>query len=130
MKRTTNYADVLRAQLASNPDLNEMVEEAALNARIAHEIYTARTEAGLTQTELAERAGMKQSVIARLEDADYSGRSIRTLQKIGRALGKGLHFSYFAKPTHTNILTITTTSTIESSHNAMQSEEVHYSFVQ
>jgi len=34
----------------------------------------------------ADRIGTKQSVIARLEDADYEGHSLSMLQKIARSL--------------------------------------------
>lgn len=53
---------------------------------IAHELIAARLRVGLTQLEVAERMGTKQSVIARME----SGRtlpSLRTLSKYARALG-------------------------------------------
>ncbi|MFB2894243.1 helix-turn-helix domain-containing protein [Aerosakkonemataceae cyanobacterium BLCC-F50] len=38
----------------------------------------------------ADRIGTKQSVIARLEDADYEGHSLSMLQKIARALNQRL----------------------------------------
>jgi transcriptional regulator with XRE-family HTH domain len=53
---------------------------------IARELIAARSKAGLTQLEVAERMGTKQSVIARME----SGRalpSLRTLARYARALG-------------------------------------------
>ena len=46
------------------------------------------SSAGLTQRELADRVGTTQSVIARLEDADYAGHSLSMLQRIGRALNR------------------------------------------
>ncbi len=49
-----------------------MLQEATLNAEIAQIIYDARTEARLTQQKLADLVGTSQSVIARLEDADYN----------------------------------------------------------
>jgi len=49
-----------------------------------------RTGAGLTLRELAERIGTKQSVIARLEDADYEGHSLSMLKRIADAVGKRL----------------------------------------
>lgn len=45
-----------------------MVSEASLNAAVAQLIYETRTKAGLTQQQLADRVGTKQSVITRLED--------------------------------------------------------------
>ena len=53
-------------------------------------IYDARTQAGLTQEELAKRVGTKQPVIARLEDADYEGHSLNMLQRIAKALNRTL----------------------------------------
>ena len=49
-------------------------------------ILAARESAGLTQAQLAKRVGTTQSVISRLEDADYEGRSLSMLQRIAEAL--------------------------------------------
>ena len=59
--------DDLRRELLRDPDFHlEWTErQAALQlARLAHEM---RQEAGLSQAELADRIGVKQSVVARLE---------------------------------------------------------------
>ena len=53
-------------------------------------IYDLRTEAGLTQAQLAELVGTTQSAISRLEDTDYEGHSLSMLRKIARALGRRL----------------------------------------
>ncbi|MBI4558446.1 MAG: helix-turn-helix transcriptional regulator [Candidatus Hydrogenedentes bacterium] len=66
--------------------MRAMVRQASVNLHIAQLIYTARTEAGLTQAELARHVGTTQSVIARLEDADYQGHSLLMLQRIATAL--------------------------------------------
>jgi ribosome-binding protein aMBF1 (putative translation factor) len=66
------------------------VEQERLNADVAQLIYDARTRAGLTQAELAKLIGTKQPVIARLEDADYEGHSLKMLQRIARALQRKL----------------------------------------
>lgn len=63
-----------------------MVAEASINARVAQLIYEARIKAGREQQQLADFLGTKQSVIARLEDADYEGHSLPMLQRIARAL--------------------------------------------
>jgi transcriptional regulator with XRE-family HTH domain len=57
-------------------------------------IYDARVKAGLTQKELASMLGIKQSVIAQLEDADYEGHSLSMLQRIAVALDKRLEVRF------------------------------------
>ena len=49
-----------------------------------------REDAGLTQTELAKKVGTTQSVIARLEDAEYAGHSLTMLERIATACGMAL----------------------------------------
>lgn len=74
--------------MKSDPVMRAMIEKELLNGRIATLIYDAREQAGLTQQQLAERIGSRQSVIARLEDADYSGHSLTMLAKIAHALDR------------------------------------------
>ena len=54
---------------------------------IAEQIYALRTSAELSQKELAQRVGTTQSVISRLEDADYDGHSLAMLERIAQGLG-------------------------------------------
>jgi transcriptional regulator with XRE-family HTH domain len=61
---------------------------------VAQLIYEARTTRGLTQKELADRIGTKQSAIARLEDADYDGHSLSMLQKIAGALNQRVEIKF------------------------------------
>ena len=57
-----------------------------------------REDAGLTQTELAKKVGTTQSVIARLEDAEYSGHSLRMLERIATVCGVALKLHAEKKP--------------------------------
>lgn len=60
---------------------------------LAHAVIEARTHAGLTQEQLAERMETSQSAIARLE----SGRglpSTRVLGRLARATGTRLRISF------------------------------------
>src|SRR4051812_41342802 len=91
MKRTTrDFAEYLQWQLDTDPKLAAAVAREDLNARVAMAIYDARTSAGLTQAQLAKRIGTQQSVIARLENADYRGHSLVMLQKVAEATGRRL----------------------------------------
>lgn len=61
---------------------------------IAKEVINLRLKAGLTQKQLAEKAGTSQPAIARLESGSYDKLSLTSLRKIGNALGAKpvLHF--------------------------------------
>ena len=88
MAKTSDALKILEALTEKDEALKEMVREASLNARVAQIIYDARTQAGLTQQQLADLIETKQSVIARLEDADYEGHSLTMLQRIAQALNQ------------------------------------------
>jgi ribosome-binding protein aMBF1 (putative translation factor) len=57
-----------------------------------------RESAGFTQTELAKKARTTQSVIARLEDAEYAGHSLTMLERIAAACGVALKLRAEKKP--------------------------------
>ena len=63
----------------------------------------ARLEAGLSQRELAERAGVSQSEIARIESGQREP-SIPTLQKILAGAGKELRFRLVELDDHDRVL--------------------------
>jgi ribosome-binding protein aMBF1 (putative translation factor) len=93
-RKTTDALVILDRMAGNNPDLRRLMEEARVNAAAAQLIYAARTKAGLSQAQLAERIGTKQSVISRLEDADYEGHSLNMLQRIAAALGQCLEIRF------------------------------------
>lgn len=95
MAKTDDVLKIIEHLTRTDPELEEIVREASLNAAVAQLIYEARTRAGLTQQELADRIGTKQSVIARLEDADYEGHSLSMLQRIARALNQRVEINLF-----------------------------------
>lgn len=66
------------------------LETERVNAEVAQAIYDLRKEAGLTQKELADLIGTTQSVISRLEDADYEGHSLSMLSRIAGHLDRRL----------------------------------------
>ncbi len=90
MARKRNALEVLRKRVEGDPELRELVEEERVNLQVALAIRIARDEAGLTQKELAEMVGTTQSVISRLEDADYERHTLKTLERIAKALKRRL----------------------------------------
>lgn len=57
-------------------------------------IYDLRTEAGLSQRELAERMGTTQSVISRLEEGGGARNRLDTLARVATALDRHLIVSF------------------------------------
>lgn len=57
-------------------------------------IYDLRSEAGLSQRELADRMGTTQSVISRLEEGGGARNRIDTLARVATALGRHLVVSF------------------------------------
>ena len=85
-KKTNDALKIIDRMVGDDAELRAMIDEARAGAEVAQLIYDARTRAGLTQKELAERIGTKQPTIARLEDADYDGHSLGMLRRIAKAL--------------------------------------------
>jgi ribosome-binding protein aMBF1 (putative translation factor) len=88
MNKTNDAIKIINKMVKEDPELQEMVRESALNAQVSQIIYNARKQAGLTQKQLADLVGTTQSVIARLEDADYEGHSLSMLARIAAALNQ------------------------------------------
>ena len=94
MAKTKDALKILERVTGQNSNVQQAITNARINLEVAQMIYDARTSAGLTQRGLAELIGSKQSVIARLEDADYEGHSLSMLQRIGDALGQRLEMRF------------------------------------
>jgi ribosome-binding protein aMBF1 (putative translation factor) len=89
-RKGTPARKVLDHITGSDPKLRAAIHEQKLNVLIAEMIHQARTDAGLSQAALADLVGSTQSVISRLEDADYEGHSLTMLQRIAEALHRRL----------------------------------------
>lgn len=66
-------------------DYRAAYAESVLDTAIATQIRVLREQRDWSQERLAEAAGMQQSRISALEDANYSGWSIKTLKRLARA---------------------------------------------
>lgn len=86
MVKTWDALEILRREREKDPELQRLYEEEVINFEVALAIRTAREKRGMTQQMLAKKIGTTQSVISRLEDADYEGHSLSMLQRIAKAL--------------------------------------------
>jgi ribosome-binding protein aMBF1 (putative translation factor) len=96
MPKTKDALKIIDRMVGHDKELRNLIAEEAINIRVARMIYDARNKAGLTQKELAKLVGTTQSVIARLEDADYEGHSLSTLNRIAAALNKRVDIRFLA----------------------------------
>ena len=97
--KTTDAVEILhRRYIKGDPKREAALQVERVNAEVAAMVHRRRTDAGLTQAELAELVGTTQSVISRLEDADYEGHSLSMLQRIAYALKMRLTVSLVREP--------------------------------
>jgi len=92
-KRNDDFNEYLAEQL-KDPEFAAVFDEEKEKIDLAIKILRIRQEAGLSQKELAQRIGTTQSVIARMENPEYSGYSIRMLRRIAAALGSRLFIDF------------------------------------
>jgi ribosome-binding protein aMBF1 (putative translation factor) len=87
MKRRKDDLDrYMEKVLKDDPSLKEGLDRAGQAWDVAFQIINIREKAGLTQKQLAELVGTKQSNIARIESAEYTGYTFKTLEKVTKAL--------------------------------------------
>ena len=86
--------------IGDDPERLARLDEQQVSADVAQLIYDVRTDAGLSQRELAALVGTTQPVISRLEDSDYGGRSFTMLERIARALNKRLKITMTDRKHH------------------------------
>ena len=69
------------------------VEEYNIDAEVRDLVISTRSAANLTQKQLAQRSGVSQSNISKIENGNYQP-SLSTLKRIAGALGKRLVVSF------------------------------------
>jgi len=96
-KTTTDALKILAHMTGKDPALQRAFEEELVNREVASKIYQLREKAQITQTELARRVGTTQSVISRLEDADYDGHSLAMLNRIAAAMERRVEIRFVSR---------------------------------
>lgn len=84
--KTKTFDEVFR-EASKSESFKQAYNEELTRLRLAREVRLLRTKKHLTQEGIAEKAGMPQSVIARIESGERSV-SVDTLGRIAYALGK------------------------------------------
>lgn len=82
----------LESELLKNPVFKAECDALEPEYELIRQLIKARTEKKMTQKQLAEKIGTKQSNIARLESGNYNP-SFQFLQKVAGALDKKLSFA-------------------------------------
>lgn len=88
-----NINEYKKRAFEADPELYDEYKALAPEYELVKQIIEARTEQNLTQQELADRLGIKQSNISRLESGNYNP-SLDFLKKIASGLGKELHIEF------------------------------------
>lgn len=85
----TKWED-LEKQLLSDPEVKREYDKLQPRYALISQLIEARIKKGLSQKELAEKIGTKQSAIARLESGNINP-SLEFLQKVVSAMGRTLN---------------------------------------
>ncbi len=85
----SNFDDFL-----SEENILEEAEAVAIKRVIAFELEQEMKKQNLTKSELAEKMQTSRTAINRLLDPDNTSISLKTMEKIARALGKKLKVSF------------------------------------
>ena len=94
MRKTTKTSldDIIKEQM-NDPEFAEAWAETELEDQIKRNLFQARIDAGLTQKELAEKSGVRQSNISRIENGTAIP-TLQTLNAIAKGTGKKLKISF------------------------------------
>ena len=90
--------DIVQLRARENATYRKTVVRTLYQVDLALLVREMREDAGLTQEELATKAGTSPTVIARLEDAEYTGHSLVMLERIAIACGMTLRLRAEKKP--------------------------------
>ncbi len=79
----------VKEKLLKNPEVKAEYEDLDVFYKVKRQLINLRKEKGLSQKELAEIIGTKQSAISRMENEKYNP-SVELLSKIAKAFDKEL----------------------------------------
>lgn len=84
-----DFVTWLEELVESQPEAKEAAAEEGVRLYLARALRMAREASGMTQADLAEESGLKQSMVSRLERPDYNP-TLQTVLRYLRAVGAEL----------------------------------------
>ena len=96
--KSDQHREVVERRARKNATYRKTFARTLQQIDLALLVREMREDACLTQAELAKKVATTQSVIARLEDAEYTGHSLTMLERIATACGVGLTLHAEKKP--------------------------------
>lgn len=87
-KPITDAVALMDRWYGGTPEWDEAVAEEELSLQIGLAVHDLRGSAGLTQKQLAGLIGTSQSVVSRVEHADYEGSALEIFKRVCFALHK------------------------------------------
>lgn len=81
------------AEMMKDPSFAAEYEKLEPEREYVRAIVAARTECGMTQADLAQKTGIRQSNISRIENGACSP-TVSTLQQLAAGMGKKLHIEF------------------------------------
>jgi len=85
-KKTSDAVKLTNKRYGGDAEWEQMLVDERLRVQVGQIVYDLRIEAGLSQEALAKLAGTSQSIISRVENADYEGSALEMLYRVCSAL--------------------------------------------
>jgi transcriptional regulator with XRE-family HTH domain len=93
-----SVTDPSKFRKLSSKEYRDAYLESQVRSWIAYQFQALRRKLALSQTEMAHRIGKPQSVISRLENADYGRVSVQTLLEVATCLDIALVVQFVSYP--------------------------------
>jgi ribosome-binding protein aMBF1 (putative translation factor) len=88
-----NFEEYKKKAFTEDPELYKEYKALQPEYEIIKQVLKARSEQQLTQKDLADKIGIKQSNISRFESGNYNP-SLDFLKKLANGLGKEIHIEF------------------------------------
>jgi len=97
--------------ITATPEGRAVYAEESAKMDLWLQLVEARQAVGLTQADLAERLGVSQSQVARIEKRGYDAHSLNTLRRYVAALGDGFGLEVRVRHPETKTAALTASAT-------------------